>query len=191
MSNIVIPTRNLWLPDVVENFSSIATRTRYREGAVLFWAGDDSNRVFFVEEGIVQIYHYTEDGVIVPLLSHQRGEMVGIGGILSGTERNINARTLRPSVLWEVNRPAFFQLLHDYPDVTIWVATSLSDRLRITDQEVLRAVAMPSDRRIAISLLDLTQRDETVKNEDGSLRVQITHQELAQIVGICRQTVTT
>lgn len=191
MSSTDMPLKNLWLPDAVKDFAQIATRTHYREDSVLFWEGDSSNRVFFIEDGIVQIYHYTEEGVTVPLLFHQRGELVGIGGILSDTVRKVNAKTLRPCVIWEMSRPVFYQMLHDYPDVTIWIATSLSDRLRITDQEVLRAVAMGTDRRLAVSLLELAQGSEAERREDGSLCVRITHQELAQMAGACRQTTTT
>ena len=191
MNDMVMPSRNLWLPDAVKDFAHFAFRVQYRENAVLFWDGDPSDRVFFVEEGMVQMYHYTKDGVTIPLLFHQRGEIVGVGGILSDTVRKVNAKTLRPSVLWEISRTDFFQMLHNYPDVTIWIAASLSDRLRITDQEVLRAVAMECDRRLATTLLELAQGSEVEYNGDGSVRVRVTHQELAQIIGACRQTVTT
>lgn len=182
---------SFWLPDIVKDFSRIAVRLQYRENSVLFWDGDPSDRLFFVEEGLVQMYHYTEDGVTVPLLFHQRGELIGLGGALCGTPRRVNAKALRPSVLWEISRADFFQILHDYPEVTIWVAVSLSERLRITDQEVLRAVVMESDCRLAISLLELAQGSEAQKLDDGSIRVSTTHQELAQTIGACRQTVTT
>lgn len=191
MNDYSFPSKNLWLPDVVRDFEKIATRTYHRENSVLFWDGDPSDRLFFVEEGMVQMYHYTEEGVTVPLLFHQRGELVGLGGVLCGTPRKVNAKALRPSVLWEMSRADFFQVLHDYPDVTIWVAVSLSERLRITDQEVLRAVVMESDCRLAISLLELAQGSEAKRLEDGSVRVSVTHQELAQTIGACRQTVTT
>ena len=191
MNDYSFPSKNLWLPDIVKDFTKLAIRTQYRENSVLFWDGDPSDRLFFVEEGMVQMYHYTEEGVTVPLLFHQRGELVGLGGVLCGTARKVNAKTLRPSVLWEMSRADFFQILHDYPDVTIWVAVSLSERLRITDQEVLRAVVMESDCRLAISLLELAQGSEAQRLENGSVRVSVTHQELAQTIGACRQTVTT
>ena len=179
------------MPDIVKEFEQFASRAQYRENSVLFWDGDPSDSVFFVEEGMVQMYHYTKEGVTVPLLFHQRGELVGVGGILSDTVRKVNAKTLRPSVLWTIRRADFFQMLHGYPDVTIWIAVSLAERLRITDQEVLRAVAMESDCRLAISLLELAQGSEAIRMEDGGIRVKVTHQELAQTIGSCRQTVTT
>lgn len=185
-----LPPKNLWLPDVVEDFEKKAARICRREESVLFWEGDPSNRVFFVEKGLVQMYHYTREGVTVPLLFHQRGELVGLGGILCDTIRKVNAKTSRPSVLWEISRANFLQILRDYPDVAIWVAISLSERLRITDQEVLRAVVMEADCRLAIVLLDLAQGAEA-QPFDGGVRIFTTHQELAQMVGACRQTVTT
>lgn len=191
MSNLNMPPKNLWLPDVVKEFKEIATPVQYRGDSIIFWDGDPSDRVFFVEEGLVQMYHYTEDGVTVPLLFHQRGELVGLGGILSDTVRKVYAKTLRNSLLWEISRNAFFQMLHDYPAVTIWIAASLSDRLRITDQAVLRAVALEADRRLAVSLLDLAQGGSAERMPDGTIRLKITHQELANIIGACRQTTTT
>lgn len=185
------PPKNLWLPSVVKEFSQIATPMQYREDSILFWDGDPSDRVLFVEDGLVQMYHYTEDGVTVPLLFHQRGDLVGVGGVLAGTVRKVYAKTLRKSLLWEISRTNFFQMLHDYPDVTIWMAASLSDRLRITDQAVLRAVALESDQRLAITLLDLAQGGSAEHQKDGTVHIKITHQELGNLIGACRQTTTT
>lgn len=191
MNELEIPPKNLWLPDVVSYFSQIATPMQYRENSILFWDGDPSDKVFFVEEGLVQMYHYTEDGITVPLLFHQRGEVVGVGGVLSGTPRKVFAKTLRSSLIWVMNRTNFLQILYDYPVVAIWIAGSLSDRLRITDQNLLRTVSLDADRRLASALLDLAQGGTAERGEDGQLLIRITHQELANIVGACRQTTTT
>lgn len=185
------PPKNLWLPSVVKEFTQIATPLQCREDSILFWDGDPSDRVLFVEDGLVQMYHFTEDGVTVPLLFHQRGDLVGVGGVLAGTVRKVYAKTLRKSLLWEISRANFFQMLHDYPDVTIWMAASLSDRLRVTDQAVLRAVALQSDQRLATTLLDLAQGGNAEPQKDGTIRIQITHQELGNLIGACRQTTTT
>lgn len=190
MTNYEAP-KSLWLPSVVKEFSQIATPIQYREESILFWDGDPSDRVLFVEDGLVQMYHYTENGVTVPLLFHQRGELVGLGGVLAGTVRQVYAKTLRKSLLWEISRANFFQMLHDYPDVTIWIAASLSDRMRITDQAVLRAVALESGQRLTTTLLDLAQGGSAEHLSDGTIRIRITHQELGNIIGACRQTTTT
>lgn len=191
MSEYRLPPKNLWLPDVVKDFKQIATPMQYREDSILFWDGDPSDKIFFIEEGLVQMYHYTEDGITVPLLFHQRGDLVGLGGVLSGTPRKVYAKTLRASLVWVINRANFFQMLYDYPDVTIWIAGSLSDRLRITDQSLLRTVSQDSDRRLAAALVDLAQGGTAEQGEDGKLLIRITHQELANIIGACRQTTTT
>lgn len=190
MTNYEAP-KSLWLPSVVKEFSQIATPIQYREESILFWDGDPSDRVLFVEDGLVQMYHYTENGVTVPLLFHQRGELVGLGGVLAGTVRQVYAKTLRKSLLWEISRANFFQMLHDYPDVTIWIAASLSERMRITDQAVLRAVSLASGQRLTSTLLDLAQGGSAERLSDGTIRIPITHQELGNIIGSCRQTTTT
>lgn len=188
MNHMTMPPKDLWLPDEVGNFSSIANPVRYREGAVLFWEGDPSDRVFFIEEGFVEMYHYTETGTTVTLLLHQPGDLVGLGGVFSDTVRKVYAKTLSACLLWEISRGDFFQMLYDHPKVTLWVAASLSDRLRTTDQAVLRVASMQVEGRLALVLLDLAQRH--TPGPDGRVVLEITHQELANMVGACRQTTT-
>lgn len=179
----------VWLPTRVKNFAQRAKLLDCPEKTTLFWVGDPSDRVYFVEEGYVTMFHFTEEGDTVTLLLHHAGDIVGIGGVMDdGNPRAVCSETVGRCRIWEVTANAFYEMMYEYPEIAVWVAHDLSQRMKKIDQTVLRLVSMPASARIAVTLLDSAGR-ETASRSDPAV-VHLTHQELANMIGICRQTAT-
>ena len=177
----------IWLPDEIKEFADIASPAVYRKSSVLFWQGDSSDRVFFIESGQVCVYHYTKNGNTITLLLHEPGELVGIGSLLRGTVREVYAKTIGPSTLWEIGKDDFFRMLNRYPKIAIWIASQLAERLHKTDMVVFRIASQDVNSRLIMVLRDLMIRE---KNNNGKAILRFTHQEISNMIGACRQTTT-
>ncbi len=178
-----------WPPEQVKDFASMATLRILKDGEVLLWAGEESHHVYFVEEGHIKMCHYTEEGDCINLLIHGPREIVGVGGVLNATTRVVHGVAVDFCKVWEISAKTFFQMMREYPDLAITVAIALAWRMRELDQQVLRVSTLPVEQRVALALLDF------IHHEDGQeitslLRIRMTHQTLANIVGVCRQTIT-
>ena len=82
MANGIRRVEPVWLPTRVKNFAQRARLLDCPEKTTLFWVGAPSDRVFFVEEGYVTMFHFTEEGETVTLLLHHAGDIVGVGGVM-------------------------------------------------------------------------------------------------------------
>ncbi len=183
--------QGFWPPEQVDNFSNMATLCVLKDGEVLIWAGEDSTHVYFVAEGFIKMCHYTEDGDCINLLLHGPGEIVGAGGVLSGTARAVHGVAVGACKVWEINTETFYKLLHEYPDLGIEIAVAFSQRMRELDQQVLRVSSLSVEQRVALALADNVFPDKSSGEAVTSLqRIRMTHQTLANVVGVCRQTIT-
>lgn len=180
---------DFWLPDRIKDFPKRATLRTLKDGSVLFWAGEEPDYVYFVEEGYIRVCHYTDEGACVNLLIHGPGEIVGVGAVLNGTPRAVHGVAIGRCRLWQIKAETFLQLMREYPDLAISVAVALTKRMRHLDQQVLRVSALSMEQRVALALMDFVYQEDTGADQEHP-RIRMTHQRISNVVGVCRQTIT-
>lgn len=189
MKDSPLSTVKFWLPNEIKDFDSIARYVKFRKKTALFWAGDESDSVYFIVRGFVKVFHYTPAGDTITLLLHKPGDLVGIGGALEDTVREVSAETTGPCELWAFSRDIFLEMMFEYPKFAVWVATDLASRMKRIDQSLYHVVSLSAECRLALALLDLADRSGDL-NDGAAASVKATHQDIANLIGICRQTTT-
>lgn len=96
---------------------------------VLFNQGDAGDALYVVISGEIEIIH-TQDGVALPLSHVQAGEYFGEMALLDDAPRSATARTLRDSLLLQVRKQDFLDLLREHPSLFTDAARMLSTRVR-------------------------------------------------------------
>ena len=177
-----------WTVDTLKRFESCAEKKVYDNGEVLFLLGSESDRVYLIESGFVKVCHYTRTGNSVTLFIHEKGELVGAGAILNGTNRAVYAVSMGRSVIWAVSGEDFMSFLKNDSNFAIYVATDFAARLQKMDQRVLHVTSFSASQRVAGLLCDFVTSQKRERAETAV--VYITHQEISDLTGACRQTVT-
>ena len=183
----VIPRRDRKLNSLIKS----ATPTRYRKGEIVYQRGDTSTLVLLVQEGHVRL--------TLPKTGAGRGRIVGIAGPreLLGLEaltfdvpRRYTAIAGSACTVVPLNGAAVFKALQASPK-------TLSQFLRSNDHDLAEArlislsSGFSSKARIADVLLDLAYRFGVDDGRRIKLDHWFTHQELADLAGAHRSTVTT
>lgn len=182
--------QQVWLPDVVENFKNIAKCMELPAKTALFFKGDPADCVYFLESGVVSMFHYTEEGETIAFLYHHKGDLIGIGGVLDNTSREVCSETSTRCRLWVIQKDDFIDMMYKYSSIAVWVAAELSHRMKRIDVKVLRAISMSAERKIAATLMDLLPYQKETSRDNPAV-IKITHQDLSNLSGTCRQTTTT
>lgn len=172
-----------------KRFVEQAECLRYRRGQTIFSAGDTGDRVFLLEQGMVKIYDLSAQGDVTIFWFCAPGDLFGAGGI-SGAERQaVFGQAADRVVVHALPRPKFEALLHAYPQLAINVIKLVGGRLRLACDAVTDNTTRRTDTRLARVLLRLAQQMSVP--EGGALRfaVPISHLELANMTGACRQTI--
>src|SRR6056297_1526957 len=137
-------------------------RRAYATGDVLFREGDVGEAVHLLRKGTVKL------------------SKVDLGG----HEKTL--ALLRPPELFGDD---FHRLMRDHPRVGLNVNTTLARRLRGMDDEAQVLSYKDAQGRVAYVLLQL-HRAGVVELSDGPPLIRLTHQELANMAGTSRETVT-
>ncbi len=175
---------------VLQVFDSIKYITAYPGGAVLFVEEEPPRGVFVLCQGRVKLSMSSSEGKTVTLRTAQPGEVLGLHAVVSGKPYEATAETLGPCQVNFVRREDFLQFLREHPEASIHAARELSSSYRSACEQI-RSLALThsASGKLAKFLLD-SSGNEHEKQQGIRVRLTMTHEEIGQIIGMTRETVT-
>ena len=160
-----------------------------RRRRVIFLTGDPGTAVFFVNAGRVKISRVTRDGKELTLAYRGPGEIFGELCLVDGGPREEMAEAMENALVTEVPREAFVLLLDAHASIGAGLTRIMCQRRRELESKVEDLVFKDVNAKLAELLLNLGQ-DYGVDDSRGTLlAVKITHQEMANLIGSTRETV--
>jgi CRP/FNR family transcriptional regulator, cyclic AMP receptor protein len=174
----------------LQGLDAISHSATYPNGAVLFVEGQEPRGVFIICNGRVKLSGGSADGKSLIFRIAEAGEIIGLPGTLSSKPYELTAEALEPTQANFIRREEFLAFLRQHGEAALRVAEMLSNIYHATCQEV-RYLGLSSSaaEKLARFLLDLTSARTT---ENGHLRttLALTHEEIGEMIGASRETVT-
>jgi len=174
----------------LEAFDAIKYAAAYPAGAMLFTEGQFPRGIYLLCKGRVKLSITASDGKTLILKIAEPGEILGLHATVSGTPYEMTAETLHPCQVNFIKREDFLRFLREHGDACLMAAQHLSQNCQ-SAYEQIRALGLSHSARekLARVLLEWAANGEVTK--DG-LRVKLamTHEEIAQMIGTSRETVT-
>ncbi len=169
--------------------ASLATLQEVRRRRVIFLTGDPGTSVFFVNAGRVKISRVTRDGKELTLAYRGPGEIFGELCLVDGGPREEMAEAMENALVMEIPREEFVNLLDNNASIGAGLTRIMCQRRRELESKVEDLVFKDVNAKLAELLLNLG-RDYGVDDNRGTLlAVKITHQEMANLIGSTRETV--
>ena len=163
----------------------------YPRGAIVFVEGQKAAGVFVLCAGRVKLSTSSNDGKTIIMRIAEPGEVLGLSGALSGIPYKATAETLDPCQIAFIERQAFLRYLGNHPDTCLRVAEHLSNNYRATFEQVRSlGLSHTAAEKLARMLLDWSGECELHATGGYRLRFTLTHEEIAQMIGTSRETVT-
>jgi CRP/FNR family transcriptional regulator/CRP/FNR family cyclic AMP-dependent transcriptional regulator len=110
--------------------------------------------------------------------------------LLDGLPRSATVTALEESEVLVISQKDFLECIRKVPQVAAKMIVTLSLRLRQTDQKVGNLAFLKAPQRVARTLLDLAQGQGQRAPEGITLNLRFTRQELAELAGVTRETLT-
>lgn len=177
-------------PPVLKTFSAISHQTTYPSDATLFVEGQNPRGVFLLCSGKVKLSTSSRDGKVLILKMAGPGEMLGLSAVISGTEYELTAETAMPCQVNFVPREPLLDLLQRHGEAGLRSAQALSREFQSAYRDIHDLIlARSSAGKLAKLLLSWTPPSG---NNTKEIRVRsgLTHEEMAQMIGASRETVT-
>lgn len=169
---------------------SLADRLAVERSGLVYSAGSPGRNVYFLEEGQVKIYQLSPAGKEVLLWFCLPGEIFGLTEICRGGQRQVYAQACERSSVLSVSREDFTAFLAVRPQAALLVIDVLSCRLRGLGNVIQDLVASEVTERVLQLILRLSAVYGHREGEEVYLDIHITHQEMANMIGSTRQSVT-
>ncbi len=173
----------------LEAIAKVTISRTYDKDQIIILAEEEGDALFIIESGQVKVSIVSEDGreVILSLLGN--GAVFGELSLLDGKPRSANVVATENTGLYMVRRTDFLQLIYKVPKISIALLAELAARLRKTDRKIEGLALLDVTSRISETLLQLATDQGEQREEGIHLATRPTHQQLANMSGTTRETV--
>ena len=169
--------------------ASVVRRRSFDGDTLLFQEGDVGDAVYLLAEGLVKLSKVDLGGHEKTLALLRPPEFFGEMALIGVERRSAAAMTVSPTSCYLLFKDDFQRLLTAYPTISLNLTSTLAARLRGMDDEAQVLSYKDAQGRVAYVLLRL-YRDGVVDLLDDRARARLTHQDLANLAGTSRETVT-
>jgi CRP/FNR family transcriptional regulator len=175
----------------LQAFESLKYAAAYPKGAVLFVEGQAPRGIFVLCKGRVKLSICSSDGKTLILKIAEPGEVLGLSATVSGKAYELTAETLDPCQVNFVKREEFLRFLKEHSEACFRVAEQLSEKYNVACHEV-RALGLShsAEEKLAKLLMEWTSKNGESLKPEPRLKLALTHEEIAQMIGTSRETVT-
>lgn len=179
------------LPDeVLEEIGRSAPMVTAARGRVFVDPSEPRQVLYLLKQGKVRLYRISPEGKQFTVALLGDGNIFGETGTFSTGTHDAYAEALEDSIICVLHRDDAQRLLERYPRLALRLLEVVSGRLREAE-ELMSHMAMGDARSRVLYLLHKLSLSFGAQPEDGWVRITIplTHQEIANMVGATRETV--
>ncbi len=175
----------------LQAFETIKYATAYPKGAVLFVEGQAPRGIFVLCKGQVKLSICATDGKTLIVRIAEPGEVLGLSATVSGKPYELTAETVGPCQVNFVKRDDFLRFLKAHAEACFNVAELLSEKYNSACHEIRSlGLSHTAGQRLAKLLLGWSSKNGETDNGEPRLTLALTHEEIAQMIGTSRETVT-
>lgn len=176
-----------------ERLAALESRCRMRQyprGTPIYLPADCADGVMLLAQGRVKIGSYTEEGKQTILAFIEPGELFGELSILGTEEREEYAEAIEKSTVILISNEVMQSLLTENPAVSLGVTRLFGLRRQRVERRLKYLLFRSNRERLIHLLLELAEKYGQKSETGVDLRIKLSHQDLASIIGSTRETVT-
>ena len=156
----------------------------YLAGGIIFAPGSHlCEHLYILQQGRIEMYRLTAGGKRLVTRQITPGLMFGVRGLLGRMMQENFAEAVEYSTVYMITRDHFWELLKRQPDLALRILKAVCSRLNLLEERLVATAYNPVMVRLAYFLL-------TGFNPDSGILPNITHEEIGNMIGAVRQTVT-
>ena len=174
----------------VETLAAITHPTVYPPGATLLVEGQAPRGVFILCSGKIKLSTTTADGRTLILRIAEPGDVLGLAAMITGKPYELTGDVVEPSQANFISRADFLKFLRKHGEATLCVAQQLAETYHAAIAE-MRMIGLSHSAKEKLTKFLLDQSGTVAKSgEQVRFTMSFTHEEIGQIIGTSRETVT-
>lgn len=172
--------------DELNRITNSKTSYVVKKGQSLFEEGQTLNGIFCIRNGVCKISKLSDNGKnhIVKLIT--RGDILGERSLVNEEPLNLSATALEDMEVCFIPKPKILELFKSNTDFSLNMLKNVCENLKEADNDLVNMAQKNVKERLAKTLIYL--QDKFGINEDKTLKIQLSREELSGIVGTALET---
>lgn len=161
--------------------SDCKTSYTIKKGENLFEEGQTLNGIFCIKNGVCKISKLSDNGKnhIIKLIS--KGDVLGERSLVNEEPLNLSATALEDMEVCFVPKAEVMGFFKNNIDFSLEMLRNVCENLKEADNDLVNMAQKTVKERLAYTLLYL--KDKFGSNEDRTLKIQLSREELSGIIG--------
>ncbi len=173
----------------IEDLTQRVSIRRVRAGGVVVSQDEPGDALFVIMSGRVKVVIFGENGREVTLSLLRPGDAFGEISLFDGEPRSANCIALEPTTMMVLEREDLLAHITEFPQTALNLLGEMANRLRRADDSIAQLALCDVHERLIRRLISLAREDGTETPDGLLLRRRPTQQELANMIGSCRETI--
>jgi len=167
--------------DELLKMADCKTSYTIKKGETIFEEGETTNGVFCVKDGVCKMTKLSANGKDQIVKLAKPGELLGQRSMISDEPANLSAVALEDMEVCFVPKSEIMQFFNQNNQFSMNMMKTICGDLKDADDHMVSMAQKSVKERLAETLIYL--EDSFGNNEDGSLRIQFSREELAGMIG--------
>lgn len=184
MNKIIHSSDSLQLPkESDELFNNLGTEKSYKKNTPLYFQGEQADCFYYLKKGSVKIFFNSIDGMQKTISIVGNGSILGEASFFDHMPRISSAQVIADSTIISITHQQLEDAFAKIPQLAMHLLRVQAQSIRMLSTQMSGMVFSKADCRIANQLL----QSKTTLN--GDVIVNLTHEEIGNLIGASRVTV--
>jgi CRP/FNR family transcriptional regulator len=174
----------------LEDFESAGLRVverRFAPKDTIFTPGDPDDQLYFLLSGVVRLYKVYGDYKEATTALLKDSGVFGKLNLVEGRWQDVFAEAVTEARVAGIQKTSLERVIKSNPEFALRLFSSLSERLRQSDEVIESLLHREVSIRLATLLSNLAER--FAANDGTLMDVRLTHQDLANMIASTREAV--
>ncbi|QWR76374.1 Crp/Fnr family transcriptional regulator [Candidatus Magnetomonas plexicatena] len=163
---------------------------KYKKNEVFIHQDIENQYMYMVISGTLKVNITNSDGKDVTLAIRTTGEHFGELSLIDDITTVATVRALEDSAVAILFKNDFLTLINSHPKFLYCVMTELCSKVREANDLIERLTYNKAHQRVTLLFLKLVSKFDIHAADGITLDIQLTHQDIADMTGLLRETVT-
>lgn len=176
--------------DEVKSICQKAYQKNYKKGEIIFFENDSKKKLYFLTSGRVKLTIISPEGKEKVLTILQQGDIFGEISLFDQDPHPLSAEVQEECNLLIISWNDLESVIMNRPSLAIKIIEALARKTRLLASQIRELVFQDAEGRLAAFLNRFSRQFGIDINGGIMIEVVLTHQEIANLLGTSRVTVT-
>jgi len=174
----------------LQNFFAKGKPFHYKKGETILRGGDFPQGIYYLKKGFAKLSSISKEGKELTLVLYKSDEFFPVVWTFFGQRASIYSfETLTECDIARMPREVFLEFLTQNPDVFMDIVKHIITRFQVALRRMQYLTFGNASAKLASILLICGKDYGTEKNNEIEIQIPLTHKDIANLVGVTRETV--